>query len=98
VGSSFNTANLFVERRLTDAARGNDRACYELGMAYSTGTTGVVLDLVEAHKWFNLAAVAGNVAAQECRAEIADEMTAREISIAQRAARDWLQLTQSRAV
>jgi TPR repeat protein len=67
-------------------------------MAYSTGTTGVVLDLVEAHKWFNLAAVAGNVAAQECRAEIADEMTAREISIAQRAARDWLQLTQSRAV
>jgi len=97
MNSNLNTADFLSERRLTNGARGNDRACYELGIAYSTGTSGVVLDLIEAHKWFNLAAMSGNVAAQECRAEISEEMTAREISIAQRAARDWLQLTQSRA-
>lgn len=96
MGSSLNTANLLIEGRLADAAHGDDRACYELGMAYSTGTSGVVLDLIEAHKWFNLAAVSGNTAAQECRSEIAEEMTAQEISIAQRAARDWFQLTQRR--
>ena len=89
--------NFPIDRRLADAARGDDRACYELGMVYSTGTSGVVLDLIEAHKWFNLAAVSGNIAAQECRAEIAEDMTAREISVAQRAARDWMQLTQRRA-
>jgi len=97
MGSSLNNANIGMERRLADAARGDDRACYELGMVYSTGTSGVVLDLIEAHKWFNLAAVSGNIAAQECRAEIAEDMTAREISVAQRAARDWMQLTQRRA-
>jgi TPR repeat protein len=94
---SIDSANLVIERRVADAARGDDWACYDLGMVYSTGTSGVVMDLIEAHKWFNLAAVSGNVAAQECRAEIAEDMTAREISVAQRAARDWLQVTQSRA-
>ena len=97
MGSSLKNANIGMERRLADAARGDDRACYELGMVYSTGASGIVVDLIEAHKWFNLAAVAGNVAAQECRAEIAEDMTAREISVAQRAARDWMQLTQRRA-
>jgi len=91
------TKNFLIERRLADAARGDERACYELGMVYSTGASGVVLDLIEAHKWFNLAAVSGNIAAQECRAQIAEDMTAREISVAQRAARDWMQLTQRRA-
>lgn len=97
MGSSLNTANFLIEGRVADAAHGDNQACYELGMAYSTGTSGVVLDLIEAHKWFNLAAVTGNAFAKECRSEIAEEMTAREISIAQRAARDWLQLTLRRA-
>ena len=94
---SIKTGNFVVESRLAAAARGDDRAYYDLGMVYSTGTSGVGVDLIEAHKWFNLAAVAGNVAAQECRAEIAEDMTAREISVAQRAARDWLGMTQRRA-
>ena len=97
MGSSIKNANIGIERRLADAARGDDRACYELGMVYSTGASGVGVDLIEAHKWFNLAAVAGNVAAQHCRAEIAEDMTARQISVAQRAARDWLGMTQRRA-
>ncbi len=94
---SIKTGNFVVESRLAAAARGDDRAYYDLGMVYSTGASGIGVDLVEAHKWFNLAAVAGNVAAQECRAEIAEDMTAREISVAQRAARDWLGMTQRRA-
>jgi TPR repeat protein len=82
------TKNFLIERRLADAARGDGRACYELGMVYSTGTAGVVLDLIEAHKWFNLAAVSGNHAAQECRAEDTDRRLT---------PRDWMQLTQRRA-
>lgn len=97
MGSSLKSANFLLESRIADAMRGDDRAYYDLGMVYSTGTAGVGVDLIEAHKWFNLAAVAGNVAAQACRADIAEEMTAREISVAQRAARDWLGMTQRRA-
>ena len=97
MGSSLKSAQFLIDSRLAGAARGDVDAYYDLGMAYSSGSGGVDVDLIEAHKWFNLAAVAGNVAAQECRAEIAEDMTAREISVAQRAARDWMQLTQRRA-
>jgi TPR repeat protein len=97
MASNVKTGSFVIESRLAAAARGDDRAYYDLGMVYSTGASGVGVDLIEAHKWFNLAAVAGNVAAQECRAEIAEDMTAREISVAQRAARDWLGMAQRRA-
>jgi uncharacterized protein len=90
MGSSLKSAAFLMESRLRDAARGNTKAYYELGMVYSSGSEGVDVDLVEAHKWFNLAAIAGNTRAQDCRAEIADEMTAREILTAQKAARAWL--------
>jgi TPR repeat protein len=33
-------------------------ALFELGLTYSTGRSGIPVDLVEAHKWFNLAALA----------------------------------------
>ncbi len=88
---SEKTAAFLIESRLRDAARGNAKAYYDLGIAYSSGAQGVDIDLIEAHKWFNLAAIAGNTRAQECRAEIADEMSAREIIVAQKAARAWLQ-------
>jgi TPR repeat protein len=66
-------------------------------VAYSTGTHGIEVDLVEAHKWFNLAALNGSERGQESRAEIADEMSAREIAEAQRQARAWLAATGRRA-
>ena len=50
----------------------------------------MAVDLVAAQKWFNLAALAGDELAKDCRGEIAEEMTAREIAEAQRAARAWL--------
>ena len=62
---------------------------FELGMMYSIGRD-VPVDLISAHKWFNLAAVKGNLEAIRLRREIADQMSEREIATAQRAARDWL--------
>ena len=58
---------------------------------------GVDVDLVQAHKWFNLAAVNGHDEAQMCRADISEEMTAREIAEAQRRAREWLSATTRKA-
>ena len=66
-------------------------ALYNLGVAFSTGSRGCACDLVEAHKWFNIAASMGHEEAAFCRADVADEMTAREIANAQREARRWLQ-------
>ena len=75
---------------LAAAAQGQAGACFDLGVAFSTGSNGAVCDLIEAHKWFNLAAARGHEEAAYCRADIADEMTAREIAEAQRRARQWL--------
>jgi TPR repeat protein len=97
MGSSLKSAQFLIDSRLADAARGDSDACYELGMVYSSGSAGIDVDLIEAHKWFNLAAVAGSEAAQACRSEIAEDMTARQIAEAQKAARAWLQLTTARA-
>ncbi len=79
-----------MESRLPEAAWQSAEECFELGVAYSCGTGGVSIDLVEAHKWFNLAALKGNAEGQAMRAEIAGEMTAREIAEAQRQARAWI--------
>jgi len=62
---------------------------FELGMMYSVGRD-VPVDLVSAHKWFNLAAMKGNREAIRLRREVADQMSEGEIAVAQRAARDWL--------
>ena len=64
---------------------------FELGMMYSVGRD-VPVDLVSAHKWFNLAAAKGNAEAVRLRREIANQMSDHEIAAAQRAARDWLRL------
>lgn len=62
---------------------------FELGMMYSVGRD-VPVDLIAAHKWFNLSAVKGNVDAVRLRREIAYQMSDVDIATAQRAARDWL--------
>jgi TPR repeat protein len=82
--------DLYVARSLTAAATGDINAYYDLGVVFSTGGHSVAADLVEAHKWFNLAAAAGHEEAAWCRADVSDEMSAREIAEAQRRARQWL--------
>jgi hypothetical protein len=62
---------------------------FERGMHWSSGRSGIV-DLIAAHKWFNLAAVKGRVDAIAMRREIAEMMSEIEIASAQRAARDWM--------
>ena len=96
MGTSLKSANFMMERWIADAAEGDSDALYELGVAYSTGTAGIEVDLIEAHKWFNLAALNGSGEAQSCRAEVAEEMSAREIAEAQRQARAWLAATARR--
>jgi TPR repeat protein len=88
---------MLVAQYLTAAAHGDPGACFDLGVAFSTGSHGVGCDLIEAHKWFNLAAVAGHECAKTCRADISEEMTAREIAEAQRRARLWIAATSRHA-
>ncbi len=63
--------------------------CFDLGMMFSAGA-GTDINLVEAHKWFNIAAMRGHREATALRREIAELMSDSEIGCAQRAARDWL--------
>ncbi|WP_294238280.1 hypothetical protein [uncultured Sphingomonas sp.] len=91
MANSSKSARFLMESRLAERVVTDDGATmYDLGVAYSTGTAGKCLDLIEAHKWFNLAAVAGFLPAQIARAEVAEDMTAREIAEAQRQARAFL--------
>ena len=55
-------------------AGGTPDALFELGLMYCAGRE-VELDLVSAHKWFNLAAMRGNDDAKRYRMEIAYEMS-----------------------
>jgi TPR repeat protein len=93
MGHSAELQSFFIESRLAEAGRGDSDACLELGMAYSSGSGNTIVDLIQAHKWFNLAALRGSSEAQNWRAEIAEEMSAREIAEAQRQARAWLNET-----
>ncbi len=97
MGNSLKSARFLVESRLRDAEDGDVRACFDLGIMYSSGADGVEIDMIEAHKWFNVAASLGSNVAQSCRAEVAEDMTAREIIEAQKAARAWLRGLERRA-
>ncbi|HWA01830.1 MAG TPA: sel1 repeat family protein [Caulobacterales bacterium] len=67
----------------------NSEDLYKLGLIYATGQGGGA-DLVQAHMWFNLAAVRGSEAAKESRRELSGQMSAAEIAQAQKLAREWL--------
>lgn len=62
---------------------------FEQGLYWASGRAGVV-DLVAAHKWFNLAALKGRTDAARLRREVADMMSEDEIALAQRDARAWM--------
>ena len=66
-------------------------ALFQLGLMYCTGRE-VEMDLIQAHKWFNLAALRGNDSAKQYRLEISREMTKKDIAAAQKSAREWLKL------
>jgi uncharacterized protein len=62
---------------------------FERGLYWASGRSGVV-NLVAAHKWFNLAALKGRVDAINLRREVAELMSEVEIATAQREARAWI--------
>jgi hypothetical protein len=62
---------------------------FERGLYWSNGRSGVV-DLVAAHKWFNLAVLKGRNDAIALRREIAAQMSNEDIARAQREARAWI--------
>ena len=66
-------------------------AIYQVGLAYSAGV-GVEIDLVAAHKWFNLAAMAGSEDAKLARREMAEMLSTGEIAEALKSAREWMAL------
>ncbi|ODA68388.1 hypothetical protein A7A08_00210 [Methyloligella halotolerans] len=80
---------IFTEQTDTAATSGGPDVLFALGIQYSTGRD-VEADLVTAHKWFNLAALRGNDEAKQHRKELAEVMSADEIAMAQKAAREWL--------
>lgn len=63
---------------------------FRLGLMYSTELEDRGPDYVEAHKWFNLAAMMGSLPAKAYREEITLEMSSSELTLAQRAARGWM--------
>ncbi len=62
---------------------------FELGMMYATGRD-CDMDLVAAHKWFNIAAIKGSDRAAALRVELAETMSKTEIAAALREAREWM--------
>ena len=67
MGISQKGAEFLTRSRIEEATRGDIDALFELGVTYSTGRGGTAVDLVEAHKWFNLAALQGCTRGQQCR-------------------------------
>ena len=63
---------------------------YRLGLEASTMSEDGGFDLVNAHKWFNLAAMQGNLEARAYRTELSKEMSPEEMADALRLAREYL--------
>jgi TPR repeat protein len=81
----------FSSRDVVELAAQGDQpdALFQLGLIYCTGRDGTV-DLVEAHKWFNLSAMRGNDEAKRYRLELARDMSKMDVARAQKLAREWL--------
>lgn len=79
------------ENIAVDAISGNAEALFELGMKYCLGRE-VAQSNIEAHKWFNIAALKGSESAKQYRCDIAREMSPAEVAEAQRQARALLTL------
>lgn len=79
-----------LSRQIDYSAQGEQSdAFFELGLSFCTGRDGAV-DLVQAHKWFNIAASKGNDEAKRYRSEVAIDMSKADIIKAQKLAREWL--------
>jgi uncharacterized protein len=78
-----------IETAIPVAATAVPDVLFERGLYWASGRSGVV-NLIAAHKWFNLAALKGRVDAIAMRREVAEQMSEVEIATAQREARAWM--------
>ena len=81
-------ATIAAEWFLKAADQGHEGAQYNLGVLYSEGK-GVSQNIIQAHKWFNLAAVNGSAEAIKARNVASAKMTSQQIAEAQKLAREW---------
>ena len=72
---------------LKAAEQGIEPAQYYLGIIYLTGLG--VPNYIEAYKWWDLAATAGNADAAVKRDNVTAGMTSEQIADAQRLVREW---------
>jgi len=72
------------------AENGNDEAQWMLGNMYSKGN-GVIKDIIYAHMWWNISASLGNGVAEYNRDLYEKRMSARDISTAQKLARQCVE-------
>ena len=79
---------LDVETALNLVAKPEDM--FRLGLMYASEAGDRGPDFVESHKWFSLAAAMGHIPSKVYRDELKLEMTAQELTLAQRAARAWM--------
>jgi TPR repeat protein len=80
---------LNLEAAISAEAGADGDVLFELGMLHASGRAGPV-DLIAAHKWFNLAALKGRSDAITMRREVAEMMSDADIAAAQREARAWM--------
>ena len=81
-----------VQLERPEAVLTKDASCddlYRIGLIYSEGMD-VAVDLISAHKFFNLAASRGHREAKLGRQEMADMMSPVEVVKAQKSAREWM--------
>lgn len=78
----------FLSMLIDRAEAGDVEAQYQLGLFYASSEQDRQ-NLINAHKWFNLAAVAGDIRARAERQDMAELMSAAEIAEAQKLARAW---------
>ena len=70
------------------AAQGEDIAQLTLGVMYTEGQ-GIPQDTVHAHKWLSLSAAQGNPSAASRLEKLVAEMSAEQITEAQKLAEEW---------
>ncbi len=84
-------ADLPIDRLSLIGAHSDAEELYRAGLACAMGED-TEMNLVEAHKWFNLAVLKGHDDAKQQRAEMAAMLSSDEVKLALQAARDWLKL------
>lgn len=66
-----------------------EQILFEMGVMYATGRD-CDINVVEAHKWLNIAAIRGHKQAADMRTQLAGTMSKTELATALREARKWM--------